>query len=358
LKLVSIYIFYKIAHALTLRLHYLYSTIPTNEWVIGFKKGFPPPRRRKRKKKEDLKQAQLRRRPFSHSAKPSLTPMLDRFRMESQRLQATFVSFVLEAESDEKRGDVIALLLETAAHLVAMQSFHGLMVINSALLCHSVYRLKNSWLIAESLAPSVKRALLDYTGVGGTRLMKRMVRHLKPSLSTLSEYLIFLPSDTMLLGGGEDLTFSLDSGRSASEVRFSSDVSESDYNNRFGLSRNSSLKISFSEMEETQQKREQRRKGEIGYKSNWMGSKYLSKIKKSFSRSRSRGSSGDEKNNRIEEESSSNNYYDEEEEEEEDLSSMGIGERALYEQNQKQKKRLRFFIFRFLLNLTILYFFF
>jgi len=270
--------------------------------------------------------------------------------MESQRLQATFVSFALEAESDEKRGDVIGLLLETAAHLVAIQSFHGLMVINSALLCHSVYRLKNSWLIAESLAPSVKKALLDYTGVGGTRLMKRMVRHLKPSLSTLSEYLIFLPSDTMLLGGGEDMTFSLDSSSRGSEVRFSSDVSEnSDYNNyRFGLSRNSSLKISFSEMEETQQKREQRRKGEIGYKT-WMGSKYLSKIKNSFSRSRSRGSGDEKNNNRIEEESSSHNFDEEEEEEEEqDLSSMGIGERALYEQNQKQKqqkKRLRFFNF-------------
>ena len=86
----------------------------------------------------------------------STTPLLDRYRLDSHRIQSTITSTILEYPSFHHRVDVITLLLETCVCCVESKSYHGVMVIMSALNCHVIYRLEREWGEVEKILPSVR----------------------------------------------------------------------------------------------------------------------------------------------------------------------------------------------------------
>lgn len=102
----------------TLKLHYLFSTIPMLEFLVHA--GFSERSRRE-------------------------VPMLARFRVECDRMQEFLVSEILAEDEAEIRAKIIVHLVQMAEAAAQCWSHHLLMLIVQALQCHPVHRLRNTW---------------------------------------------------------------------------------------------------------------------------------------------------------------------------------------------------------------------
>lgn len=109
-----------LTYHLTLKLHYLFCTIPMLEFLVHA--GFSERSRRE-------------------------VPMLARFRAECDRMQDFLVNEILSEEDTETRAKVIVHLVLMAETAVQCWSHHLLMLIVQALQCHPVHRLKRTWKI-------------------------------------------------------------------------------------------------------------------------------------------------------------------------------------------------------------------
>ena len=133
-----------LAYNMTMKLHYLYSTIPLLEFAVHA--GFSSRSRR-------------------------AVPMLARFRRESDRLQELFVDEVLCQEEPISRAALIISIILIGEAAARLWSHHLLMLVVQALQCHSIHRLKDTWKIVESLLPGSWSKLQDSTGFGGSTLL-------------------------------------------------------------------------------------------------------------------------------------------------------------------------------------------
>ena len=119
----------QVAQQVTLHLHYLYCTIPLRELTL------------------DLT--------FKHSKDSTDMygqPHLARLRNESERLPSVFISSILELKDPSNRGKLIAFLVEVSQNLYEMRSFHGMMLVLSALQSNPIHRLKKSWAFAYTMS--------------------------------------------------------------------------------------------------------------------------------------------------------------------------------------------------------------
>jgi len=120
---------HQVAQQVTLHLHYLYCTIPLRELTL------------------DLS--------FKHSKDSTDMygqPHLARLRNESERLPSVFISSILERKHPTSRGKLIAFLVEVSQNLYEMRSFHGMMLVLSALQSNPIHRLKKSWAVAYTMS--------------------------------------------------------------------------------------------------------------------------------------------------------------------------------------------------------------
>lgn len=108
-----------VAQQLTLRLHYLYVSVPCDQMLF------------------DL-----------HSS-----PELTRFRAESERLQSMFVNHILICTEAKERAERIVHLMDVVDVLVELRSFHAVMLIVMALQSTPVHRLKQTWALVGTLWP-------------------------------------------------------------------------------------------------------------------------------------------------------------------------------------------------------------
>lgn len=111
-----------LAYNLTLKLHYLYSSIPLLEFAVHA--GFSPRSRRE-------------------------VPMLARFRRECDRMQELFVDEVLSESETMSRATLIINLIQIGEAAARMWSHHLMMLVVQALQCHAIHRLKETWKIVE-----------------------------------------------------------------------------------------------------------------------------------------------------------------------------------------------------------------
>jgi hypothetical protein len=111
----------QMAEALTLRLHYLFSTIPLAE--LTFDLGFP-------------KHANFG---------DSKVPHLDRFRLESERIQYILINEILCRDSLEGCAETIIHLIGIADICLLQHSHHVLVLIVMALKSTAVFQLTPAW---------------------------------------------------------------------------------------------------------------------------------------------------------------------------------------------------------------------
>jgi hypothetical protein len=112
-----------LAYNLTLKLHYLFCTIPLLEFAVHC--GFA-------------------------SRSRSEVPMLARFRAECDRLQEFFVSEILVENDVLPRATIVMNLIQIGEAAAELWSHHLLMLVLQALQCHPVHRLKETWKLVES----------------------------------------------------------------------------------------------------------------------------------------------------------------------------------------------------------------
>jgi hypothetical protein len=68
-----------------------------------------------------------------------------------------FVSLILETPTPNARGKLIAFLVQVCDILFEMRSFHGFMLILSALQSNPIHRLKKSWAHAYTFSYTIER---------------------------------------------------------------------------------------------------------------------------------------------------------------------------------------------------------
>lgn len=119
---------WEVAQQVTLRLHYLYASVPCDQMLF------------------DL-----------HSS-----PELTRFRAESERLQSMFVNHILICTEAKERADRIVHLLDVVDALLELRSFHAVMLIVMALQSTPVHRLKQTWALVGKLPYSSPGKLCDF----------------------------------------------------------------------------------------------------------------------------------------------------------------------------------------------------
>ena len=139
---------YKVAANLTMRLHYMFCTIPILEFVVDYV--------------------------YSYDTKTkcrSKTPMLTRFRQESEKLQLIFIGEVLVHPDVSTRAEVIIKMITVAEFLAKMRSHHALMLIVYALHSHAIYRLKSTWAVVHAKLPGRWELLTELVGMGGKKLV-------------------------------------------------------------------------------------------------------------------------------------------------------------------------------------------
>lgn len=132
-----------IADNLTVRLHYLFCTIPLMEFAID----------------------------FAYSAKHrDKTLYIGRLREESVRIQELLICEVLVHSDTLIRADIIMKLIATAERLGKMKSHHAMMLVVFALQSQAIYRLHHSWAIVNARMPGRWNILVDLVGLGGNKL--------------------------------------------------------------------------------------------------------------------------------------------------------------------------------------------
>ena len=131
-----------IAKNLTLRFHYLFCTIPLYEFSIdyGFTKNHPQ------------------------------TPQLNRFRLESEKLQEFIGNQILMFDDLMVRAEVVIQIIRVAEILARQRSHHTLMMLVFALQSHSIHRLKTTWAVVHARIPGRWDILQDLIGFGGQKL--------------------------------------------------------------------------------------------------------------------------------------------------------------------------------------------
>lgn len=110
-----------VAEALSLRLHYLFSTIPLAELTLDL--GFPK----------------------YGSFSDSKVPHLDRFRLESERIQYILINEILCRDSLEGCAETIIYLIGIADMCLTQHSHHVLVLIVMALKSTAVFQLTPAW---------------------------------------------------------------------------------------------------------------------------------------------------------------------------------------------------------------------
>jgi hypothetical protein len=123
-----------VAKQITLHLFYLFVAIPLREFTL------------------DLS--------FKHSKASEETygqPHLARFRNESERIPSIIVSMILETSTPTARGGLIAFLVQVCDLMLEMRSYHGCMLILSALQSNPIHRLKKSWQNAYTFSYTIER---------------------------------------------------------------------------------------------------------------------------------------------------------------------------------------------------------
>jgi hypothetical protein len=131
-----------IANNFTLRFHYLFCTIPLTEFSID----------------------------YSYPKNHKDTPMLNRFRLESEKLQEFVGNQILFHDDLMVRAEVIIQIIRVAEVLARLRSHHTLMMLIFALQGHSVHRLKTTWAIVHARLPGRWDILQDLVGFGGQKL--------------------------------------------------------------------------------------------------------------------------------------------------------------------------------------------
>ena len=139
---------YQVAANLTMRLHFLYCTIPMLEFVVDYV--------------------------YAYDAKSNIrnrTPMLTRFRKESEKLQTLFIGEVLVHPDVSTRAEVVIKMIKVAEHLAKIRSHHALMLVVYALHTHAIYRLKSTWSVVHAKLPGRWDVLTELVGLGGNKLV-------------------------------------------------------------------------------------------------------------------------------------------------------------------------------------------
>ena len=139
---------YQVAANLTMRLHYMFCTIPMLEFVVDYV--------------------------YAYDAKSNIrnrTPMLTRFRKESEKLQTLFIGEVLVHPDVSTRAEVVIKMIKVAEHLAKMRSHHALMLVVYALHTHAIYRLKSTWAVVHAKLPGRWDVLTELVGMGGNKLV-------------------------------------------------------------------------------------------------------------------------------------------------------------------------------------------
>jgi hypothetical protein len=131
-----------IANNLTLRFHYLFCTIPLYEFSIDYS--------------------------FTKNHKD--TPMLNRFRLESDKLQEFVGNQILLFDDLMVRAEVIIQIIRVAELLARQRSHHVLMMLVFSLQSHSIHRLKTTWAVVHARIPGRWDILQDLIGFGGQKL--------------------------------------------------------------------------------------------------------------------------------------------------------------------------------------------
>ena len=139
---------YQVAANLTMRLHYMFCTIPMLEFTVDYAYAYDA----------------------SHAAQ-SRTPMLTRFRQESEKLQALFIGEVLVHPDVSTRAEVIVKMIKVAEHLGRIRSHHALMLIVYSLFSQAIYRLKSTWAVVNAKLPGRWDLLTELVGMGGSKLV-------------------------------------------------------------------------------------------------------------------------------------------------------------------------------------------
>lgn len=131
-----------LANNLTLRFHYLFCTIPMYEFSID----------------------------YSYAKNHKHTPMLNRFRLESEKLQEFVGNQILIQNDLMVRAEIIIHIIRVAEILAKLRSHHVLMMLIFALQSHSIHRLKTTWAVVHARIPGRWDILQDLVGFGGQKL--------------------------------------------------------------------------------------------------------------------------------------------------------------------------------------------
>jgi hypothetical protein len=131
-----------IANNLTLRFHYLFCTIPLYEFSID----------------------------YSYPKNHKDTPMLNRFRLESDKIQEFVGNQILMHDDLMIRAEVIIQIIRVAEILARLRSHHILMMLIFSLQSHSIHRLKTTWAVVHARIPGRWDILQDLVGFGGQKL--------------------------------------------------------------------------------------------------------------------------------------------------------------------------------------------
>ena len=123
-----------VVEQVTLHLFYLYVAIPLREFTLDL----------------SFKHGKIGEETYGQ-------PHLARFRHESERIPGIFVSLILETSTPEGRGKLLAFLVQVCDMLYEMRSYHGFMLILSALQANPIHRLKKSWAFAYGMHYLIER---------------------------------------------------------------------------------------------------------------------------------------------------------------------------------------------------------
>jgi hypothetical protein len=129
----------QIAEALTLRLHYLFATIPLPEFILDL--GFAK----------------------TSGSGDSNVPHLDRFRYESERIQVLLISEVLSRDTIEGCAESIMHLICIADACLMHQSHHVLVLIVMALKCTAIFQITPAWDIVK--VSNIRLTFIAYSSV-------------------------------------------------------------------------------------------------------------------------------------------------------------------------------------------------